>query len=361
MTKLRYIFLVQGEGRGHMTQAIALNEMLIEAGHEVSAVFIGKSKRREIPAYFKNAFECPVHLLRSPNFITDPDNKSIKIGETIFKNALRGPIFLRELLKIKKAVREHKPHVIINFYDILGGFYNLILGSSTKMVAISHQFLADHPDFPFAKGTKWDKRAYLLLNTLTGYGSVKRLCLSFRLYAPFKNLVIVPPLLRSETKRVAQTQGDYIHGYMVNDGYSEEVIRWHEQHPDVPLYFFWDKRNVQKETVIDDNLTFHTLDDQLFLQKMAASRAYVSTAGFESICEAMYLGKPLMMVPVAGQYEQACNAEDAKLSGAGISAATFDLTLLLNYLPQHKDISLTFRAWADKAEAIILKEITSDL
>jgi uncharacterized protein (TIGR00661 family) len=171
-------------------------------------------------------------------------------------------------------------------------------------------------------------------------------------------LIIVPPLLRSETKRIAPTLGDYIHGYMVNDGYSAEVIKWHKQHPDVPLYFFWDKKNVDKETIIDENLTFHTLDDQLFLEKMAASKAYVSTAGFESICEAMYLGKPIMMVPVAGHYEQACNAEDAKLSGAGISAATFDLNLLLIYLPTHKDISVTFRGWADMAEMLILKELT---
>jgi uncharacterized protein (TIGR00661 family) len=338
-----------------------LNEMLQNAGHEVSAVFIGKSKRREIPSYFKSAFECPVHSLRSPNFITDPENKSIKIGETIFKNAFKGPIFLGELLKIRKAVKAYQPHVVVNFYDILGGFYNLLFGKKTKMVAISHQFLADHPDFPFAKGTKWDKRAYLLLNTLTGYGSAKRLCLSFRPYSPFKNLIIVPPLLRSETKRIAPSQGDFIHGYMVNDGYSEEVIRWHNQHSSVPLYFFWDKKNVDKETIIDEHLTFHTLDDQLFLQKMAASKAYVSTAGFESICEAMYLGKPLMMVPVAGHYEQACNAEDAKLSGAGISATTFDLNLLLNYLPNHVDIGGTFRAWASKAETLILKELTSDL
>jgi uncharacterized protein (TIGR00661 family) len=247
--------------------------------------------------------------------------------------------------------------MIINFYDILGGFYNLIFGKKTKMVAISHQFLADHPDFPFANGTQWDKRAFLLLNSLTGYGATKRLCLSFRPYAPFENLIIVPPLLRGETKRIAPSLGNFVHGYMVNDGYSEEVIRWHKQHPNVPLYFFWDKKNVEKETVIDKNLIFHALDNQVFLEKMAACKAYVSTAGFESICEAMYLGKPIMMVPVAGHYEQACNAEDAKLSGAGISAATFDLNLLLDYLPNHIDIGVPFRAWADKAEMLILKEL----
>lgn len=43
---------------------------------------------------------------------------------------------------------------------------------------------------------------------------------------------------------------------------------------------------------------------------MAGCKAYASTAGFESVCEAMYLGKPILMVPA--HIEQDCNAYDAK-------------------------------------------------
>ena len=53
-----------------------------------------------------------------------------------------------------------------------------------------------------------------------------------------------------------------------------------------------------------------------FLNQMAACKAYASTAGFESICEAMYLGKPILRVPA--HIEQDCNAFDAVNSGAGI-------------------------------------------
>lgn len=50
---------------------------------------------------------------------------------------------------------------------------------------------------------------------------------------------------------------------------------------------------------------------------MAGCRAYATTAGFESICEAMYLGKPVLMVPA--HIEQDCNAHDAMRAGAGLS------------------------------------------
>ncbi len=85
---------------------------------------------------------------------------------------------------------------------------------------------------------------------------------------------------------------------------------------------------------------------------------YVSTAGFESICEAMYLGKPVMMVPTEGQFEQECNAIDAVKSNAGISSKNFDISILLDYLPKHKSVKIEFGSWIDQAEKIFLKELT---
>ena len=80
---------------------------------------------------------------------------------------------------------------------------------------------------------------------------------------------------------------------------------------------------------VDDTLTFYQLDDVEFLRQMAGCKAYASTAGFESICEAMYLGKPIMMVPA--HIEQDCNAYDASLSGAGIVSNDFELERLLEF------------------------------
>ena len=86
--------------------------------------------------------------------------------------------------------------------------------------------------------------------------------------------------------------------------------------------------------------------------------AYCSTAGFESICEAMYLGKPIMMVPSYGHFEQTCNALDGSLAGAGIASETFNLTSLKEYMPHHKDIGVEFRKWADSSKERFLTLLT---
>ena len=71
------------------------------------------------------------------------------------------------------------------------------------------------------------------------------------------------------------------------------------------------------EVKVDSRLSFHQLNDTLFVRYMAGARAYATTAGFESVCEAMYLGKPVLMVPT--HIEQACNAFDAVHAGAGVT------------------------------------------
>ena len=90
---------------------------------------------------------------------------------------------------------------------------------------------------------------------------------------------------------------------------------------------------------------------------MSKSMAMVSTAGFESVCEAMYMGKPVLMVPVEGHYEQFVNSRDAHFAGAGVYADTFDIDKLIDFLKKGNKTSGTFRKWVDESEVRILREI----
>ena len=51
---MKYIFIVQGEGRGHLTQAITLSRLLRGRGHTLIKVMVGKSPQRKIPAFFES-------------------------------------------------------------------------------------------------------------------------------------------------------------------------------------------------------------------------------------------------------------------------------------------------------------------
>ena len=169
-----------------------------------------------------------------------------------------------------------------------------------------------------------------------------------------KKIVIVPPLLRCEVFQIEPSDGDYIHGYMLNTGYLDEISEWHRKYPEIPLRFFWDKKGADEVTQVDDNFTLHKLNDEGFLQSMAGCKAYATTSGFESLCEALYYRKPILMVPV--HVEQEFNAYDAGLSGVGISAKKFKLDKLIEFIPYYTPDE-NFGEWVDQAEERFIQEI----
>jgi uncharacterized protein (TIGR00661 family) len=342
-----------------MTQALSLAQTLRAAGHDICRVIIGKSKRRELPAFFKEQIGAPIEQLDSPNFITDKDQKSVKPFHTVIHSLLNSPLYKKSIDHIDAIVKTDQPDVIINFYDFIGGLYNFSKRPKAQFICIAHQFLIAHPDFDFPAGRTLDRISLRIGNKIASLGANKILALSFQPFkdVPNKKLFVVPPLLRDEIKDLKITNEDHILAYMVNPGYGAEVEEFHKNSPEQPLHCFWDMKDKPETYLVDDTLTFHQLNDKKFLSKMASSAGFVTTAGFESVCEAMYMGKPVLMVPVAGHYEQACNAIDAMKAGAGISSEKFEIGKLIAYIPLYKDTSAWFRDWANQARDIFIKHL----
>lgn len=262
---------------------------------------------------------------------------------------------------IRHTIKATHPDVVINFYELLGGLTFLLFRPKARLISVGHQYLLWHQDFVFPRSHRVDRFLLSINSSITSFCSHKYLALSFKPMAPAGNpkIIVVPPLLREEVFQCTASDKGYIHGYMLNAGYAAEIEAWHKANPSVPLHFFWDNRLAADETRIDDTLTFHRINDTKFLDMMAGSMAYCSTAGFESICEAFYLGKPAMMIPTANHFEQMCNALDAELAGAGVAATSFDLTKLLTFIPSYGKADEGFRTWADTARERFLAELTS--
>ncbi|UJP65029.1 glycosyltransferase family protein [Mongoliitalea daihaiensis] len=356
------MFLVQGEGRGHMTQALSLSEILISEGHAVVAVGIGKSKRRKIPEFFTQGIHCPIIGFESPNFVCDQEQKKILLWETLIFNFAHTKTYYQSLKTINTMVETYQPDVIINFYELLGGLHQLIFRPKQRYWVIGHQYLTAHQEFPFAKGKILHKELFQLNTFVTAIRAEKLLALSFRPLPPCKNrkVIVLPPLLRKQLFDLSPREEDFILAYMVNPGYAKELTEQAKLHPEIKIEAFWDNKSYTASYQVLPNLIFHPINDLLFLQKMSACKAYITTAGFESVCEAMYLGKPVFMVPVKGQYEQACNAIDAEIAGAGIAHDGFDLTLLANYLRIHQSRQIAHQTWIGQSREMISKQFLGE-
>ena len=345
-----------------MTQAIAFSKMLESNGHQLAGVILGKSKRRAVPEFFEREIQAPIHLVESPNFETDCNQKKISIRKTILKNSLKLKTFHKSLKAIDIIVKAEKPDVILNFYDLLGGLYNFFYRPQARFWVIGHQYLIEHPSFKFAPNRPLDKFLFRFNTALTALRADEWLALSFLPQVRYANqkVRVVPPLLRPELKLLNPKKGEFYLAYIVNPGYGDEVMHFATANPELKIKAYWDKKEAEETEHPLPNLSFHRVHDKKFLLDMANCKGLVCTAGFESICEAMYLGKPVMMIPVAGQYEQACNALDAVASGAGIASENFDFAKLEQIQPNYIANSDHYRKWVDSWD-FVFEEITKEV
>ncbi len=354
----KFIFIVQGEGKGHMTQAIALAEILQNAGHEVVATMVGVAKNRKIPSFYTDNIKAPLYTFESPS-LNYGKGKSPSILSTIVGHLAKAQKYLTNADLVHQVVSTYKPDAIINFYEMAAGFYNLFYKPNIPTICIGHQYLLLHKEFKSISG-QWIDRWLLNVNTnLTAIGASKKLALSFSpmLHDPKNNIAVVPPLLRSIVKDYLVEDGDYLLAYVTHHKIIEYITDWQANNKHVKIHCFIDKKNILDGQEVQKNLFFHTVDAHNFLEMMSKCKGLVSTAGFESVCEAMYMGKPVMMVPVRNHIEQKINAFDGQRAGAGIASKKFKLNKFLKYLLEHIDISYDFQAWETKSSELFLLEI----
>ena len=356
---MRFLFVIQGEGRGHLTQAISLAQIVQAAGHEVIEAQVGLAANRPIPAFFAEQFPAPHKPVTTPELVYCPTTNKLLLGQTLSRAARQVGTFRQSMEQLRDAIDTHRPDVVVNFFELLCGLTYAFYKPSAPVISVAHQFMALHPDFPFP-AKKWlDKWSFLGLVRLNAIGSSELLGLSFDQQAdvPDRRLRVVPPLLRNELAYLKPTNEEFMLAYTTQPGLRSVVRNAHHQQPGQALrYYHAGVREVEEK--VDDTLTECRLDGQRFLDDMARCSAVATTAGFESVCEAMYLGKPVLMMPQPNHYEQPCNALDGQRAGAGLAADTFDLMSLVGYVPRYeKNVQKRFRRWQSRVSGMFLASL----
>lgn len=356
---MKFLFVIQGEGRGHLTQALTLEQMLRQAGHEVTGMLVGRSSDHPVPDFFVRHAQAPLEAFSSPQFRPAAANRRAGLTRSLAYHLTHLGRVAQSMRLVYHRIQSSGADAVINFYEVVTGLTYLLMRPEVPMICIAHQYYFLHPQAPLPpEASRTQLAALKFFTRLTSAGATERLALSLRPLPPCpeRRLTVVPPLLRPEVRKLRPTPGRYIHGYMVNAGFAADVRRWHARCPEVPLSFFWDgARGLQQE---DATLSFHGLDDEAFLHRLAGCRAYATTAGFESVAEALYLGKPVLMVPA--HIEQECNAYDAACCGAGLRAEGFELDRLLRFAPTYRP-NRSFHPWADSAAYAIVSQIEAVL
>ncbi len=339
-------------------QALALRAMLVRAGHYVCRVVVSRGGSEILPAFFVDQVRAPITYMDGVRFVIGDSSRSINWADTLSYNHRRLHKLNAGFKIIDAQIRREKPDVVINFYEPLCGLYARRFGLSVPVVAIAHQFMFLHPQYAFPPGFHVQRRATAFFTRIVGLGATRLLGLSLREMEGHRSLHVVPPILRDELFMLPFGLAErFLLLYLYHHSCKDAVIRWHENHPDVTLHCFWNSPEAPATLHYDDTLTFHPLHGKRFLDMMSRCQGLVTTSGFESMAEAMYLGKPLMLIPTRKHFEHHCNGADGVAEGAAIRAGEFELDQLLEFIPRYRYDASRFRAWVHRAEDVFVRQI----
>ena len=299
-SKSRIIYALTSQGRGHSSRVTAMAEALEAQGHEL--VFCaGGTAGRLIAAQGRRVIEVPVlrHLMH---------NNHIRLWSSLLevgKTALETRGVVDELVERFEAF---KPDLLITDFESYSVRAAERMG--LPLMCFNHQQILTHTRYEVPRRYAWDAWvARLVINTVMPKRPEHVLLSSF-FYPPVTNedkATLVPPILRSAVRNIEPSKGEHVLVYH-ND--PTGVVGLLEAMTALPNQrFIAYNFNVPPNAATTmPNIEFKDPNVEGFLRDLASSKAVVSTAGFTLISEALYLGKPMLVMPNGGIFEQTINA-----------------------------------------------------
>jgi uncharacterized protein (TIGR00661 family) len=139
---------------------------------------------------------------------------------------------------------------------------------------------------------------------------------------------LVAPILRKEILEARSEAGEHVLVYQTAT--TNRALPAVLKRLGRPARIYGLRRDL-KEDVVDGNLTFRPFSEARFIEDLRTARAVVAGGGFTLMSEAVYLHKPMLSVPVVGQFEQVLNALYLQKLNFGKYAPTLTEAALTNF------------------------------
>ncbi len=318
----RIIYGVAGEGFGHSSRSHLIGQRLIDAGNDV--LFVGSQKSL---LYLKQYFGERVKEIFGLSFTFD--GRRIDKSETLKRNLMRLPEANKQNDELfKRHLEPFKPDLVISDFEPFSAWW--AWRKKIPFISIDHEHMLtlcelDHPS------QSWFSRITAEVVTECHYiGAVAYIILNF-FKAPLRvdSAVLAPPVVRPVVSQLKPKQGGYILIYSTTGTEREQLTDVLGKFPERKFYIYG-----FDESCECGNCVFKKRSTEGFLADLAGSRGVIASAGFSLISECLYLKKKMLLLPVAGQYEQIINARYVQKLGLGISAQRINESALTHFMEE---------------------------
>jgi len=304
----RIIYAVAGEGYGHSSRAHLVGQRLLDAGHEVMFVASQKALR----------------YLRS---IYGPQVREIFGLSFAYRRGRIDPVetFTRNLLQVARAkslnkrlfnqvYRSFEPDLVITDFEPFTGWW--AWRNRVPLISLDNEHLLTV--------CRLEHRMRHVLPRLTATAVTKSFGIGAGAYvvtnffnAPVKSdrAILAPPIVRPIVTTLQPSDAGHVVVYWTTGTEETRLRAVLREFPDQCFYVYgFDKSATWR------NCVFKRPSTDGFLADLASAHGVVASAGLSLISECMYWRKKMLLLPLAGQYEQIVNAHYFEKLGLGIAA-----------------------------------------
>ncbi len=343
--QLRVLYGVNGEGMGHATRSEVVIDSLL-ARHDVRVVASGAAfrfLRERLPR---------VDRIFGPTFALEQGE--IRRWATVRQNLRLARDELPDTIRSwADEVDDWEPDVVISDFEPLAGAYARL--TRTPLIAVGNINALDRCRHD-REIVGREREDYLLARAVAHSmvpGAVEYIVTTF-FRPPLARgaTTLVPPIVRPEIVEARRVRGDHLVVYSSGDEAPIEALR-----AAGIRCLVYGMRGGPTEAVVEGNLEFRPQSGEGFVEALRTARGVVTGGGFSLLSEAVYLGKPILSVPLRGQFEQLMNARYAERLGYGVCAPRVSPELVRDFVQRLPEFESSLATYRQSGNAVALRAI----
>jgi uncharacterized protein (TIGR00661 family) len=326
---MKILYGVVGEGMGHAMRSRVVLEHLTAAGHTVEVMASGRASD------FLGKRFAGVNRIHGLHMILEENR--VRRGKTLWSNVLGGALGLPgNIAAYFELIADFEPEVVISDFEswtyVYGKHHRLPILSIDNMQVIHRCALPEDViegnkvAFQLTKAFIKSKLPFCDAYFITSF---------FRPPVRKPDTTLFPPILRPEI--LAATPGDGDHLLVYQSG-ANAALTTALAATGLPCRIYGMRPGLAAEER-EGQLRYLPFSEAGFIDDLATCRGVIAPGGFTLMGEAVYLHKPMLSVPLAGQFEQILNARYLEKEGYGMAADDLDdprtVPAFLERIPDH--------------------------
>jgi len=333
---MRILYGVCGEGMGHAVRSRVFLDDLVR-DHEVYVIASGRA-RDYLAEHFPN-------VKRILGFKLAYEDNALRRLETVVQN-LRGAVtgWPRQIRTYYEIVEAFEPDVAVSDFEA----FALLFARRHRIpsVTVDNIMMLDrcrHDDDIVRQNTLDFELARQIVHAKAPRAFHHIIPTFFRPPLRKPHTTLVAPVLRPEVLAARPEPGDHVLVYQTAAGSESLVAALRES--GLPCRLYGVDRDLSEDRR-DGDLLFRPFSETTFLDDVRTARGVIAGGGFTLLSECVYLHKPILSIPVRGQFEQTLNGRYVEKLGYGACAESPSVdavSAFLDRLPEYEESLADYR------------------